>query len=132
MYFGKLPVGENYKTIAPSDESPALAYILLYVTHLYIESGTCVIMHECKRTNFSDEHKKNIKNLLSPHSQGTLAPGWNYYFTLSRVVAETSFRYELFSRYARTIYDGPNFFFPDSVSASQIIPKSPRRKIYIA
>lgn len=34
-------------------------YILLYVTHLYIESGTCVIMHGCRRTSFSDEHKKH-------------------------------------------------------------------------
>jgi len=51
---------------------------------------------------------KNIKNLLL---QGTLAPGWNYYFTLSGVVAETGFRYELFSRYARTIRQ-TKFFSP--------------------
>lgn len=43
-------------------------YILLYVTHLYIESGTCVIMHGCKRTSFSDEHKKHKESSITYRS----------------------------------------------------------------
>lgn len=35
MYFGKLPVGENYKTIAPLNESPARVYIIIRGTFVH-------------------------------------------------------------------------------------------------
>lgn len=53
-------------------------YILLYVTHLYIDPGTCIVLHGCEITHFSYARKK-IK-ILVYLSKIMLASGKIYYW----------------------------------------------------